>query len=213
MGNTNQNSNDLSWLGVTSEDIIEAGAGTKVKPLTFTRGFTDIPDYLLSVSIKVGDFSLEANLRDILYYGRDDFSELDDREIDKALDASSEFRISIGVAFAYLTAELEEAEHDLSFYEAQVLDASYERIIEEKKSIQGKVTQATLQATREEKIAEHISDPARRKKWNDLKIKVINLRRDVNIVRKVDDVLKDRTMLLMSISKRRFSERTGKFEG
>ena len=203
---------NIDKIGVTPDEIINEKASVRDFRRPFSeKGLTDVPEYLLNIKITVGDYNLEANLRDILYYGRSDISELDDREIDKALDASSEFRISVGIAYGYLKAQLEHEEYDLAMFEAKYLDEAHEILIAERQKVQGKITQATMQATREEKLAVLIGDPDRKGEWEMLKRRIIGLRRDVTIIQQVGKVLEDRTMLLMSISKRRFIERTGRF--
>lgn len=172
-------------------------------------GESDLPDDLLRINIHVGNFKLQQNLKDILYFGQRDIAAESDIEIDKILNASSEFRISVGVAFAYVQQEFDEQEYKFFMYEMQELDEAYKRVVAQRKAVTGKTTQAVLNVTKDERFAElfryqHVKDT-----WTKFKQNINALKRDMVILKRVDTALETRTMFLMAISKRRFIERTG----
>lgn len=196
--------------GVPRDDLIDAGLGDRgVKHIDKYSGLVNnIPVELLTIDIKIGDLKLKTNLRDVLYYGRDNVAEQEDQEIDKCLDASSEYRVSIGIAYAHLKCMLEELEHKHYIFEVEEMGKAMGRITQKKYDKMGKLTAYMLEAKKEEKIQEIFVIPTVKAHW-DNNIKMIRtLKRDIEILRRVDDVLKDRTTLLMGISKRRFQERT-----
>ena len=128
------------------------------------------------------------------------------------MDASSEFRVSIGIAYAYLKQTLEEEETDFTLFELRELERAYDRITERKQTLLNKVTQESLKASKDEKLAEMLSVDSVRITWVNRRKHISSLRRDLAILHKVDDALKDRTVLLMGISKRRFTERTSVYQ-
>jgi len=203
---------NIDVIGVTQADIIEEKATDPFPrlPIDPLVGFNpNLPNKLLSISIRIGDFKLETDLREILYFGRTDLSEQDDREIDRNLDACTEYRISVGIAYAYLKQTVEEAESDLTVFEAEQLEAAHRRIFEKKKALRGgKITQDVVQASKDEKLAEMLSISTIKKKWQNKLRALADLRRDVLILQRVDKALEDRPIMLMGIAKRRFTERT-----
>jgi len=199
-------------VGVSKRDIIEQGASLSPSPLVDSHD-TSIPDNLLSVDIRVHGHRLNFHLHDVLYYGRSDAEDLTDIEIDKSLDAISEYRISIGVAHAHIKAQIEEVEKQILMFEMDNLDRAAERVMEKKKAArQSRVTEETLRATHDEKFAEMLKDSGTRVTWSELKSNLTNLKRDALILKHVDQVLESRTTALIGISKRRFAERTKLFQ-
>ena len=207
----------IAKVGVSRNDAIDEGAVPKhlPKPDLVPLSYDPlIPEELLSIRIHVGESKLDLNMREILYYGRSSLTDQDDREIDKSLDASSEYRVSVGVAYAVLGRHLQDIENEFSMFELEHLNKAMQDLTMEKQAMQGgKITQATLSATKDEKLAKMLSDPMTKSIWETMRNQLADLRRDISILSKVDDILKDRTSFLMGISKRRFTERTNRDPG
>ncbi len=201
----------MAKIGVGANQAARVGVGVDpVNEDELKFEHSKLSKDLMHIDIKIGDFKLRQNMKDVLYFGEGcgSLDTLTDADLSQALFLSSEFRVTVGVAIAHLMWHLESLERAIFRFESKQMIAARDRLIEQRKEWRGgKVTEATLVTSKEEKMSEMLEDEEIAAMWEDSKEEIADCKRDLSILKSLDKSLEERTMVLQGIAKRKFIER------
>lgn len=174
------------------------------------RRYPELAEDLLVVKLQIGDHAFQQNLRKILYYGREDLESLEPSEIDTTLDAVSEWQITLAVAIAHLYHRLRGVDATIDEIRAEGVNKAEDRIIERRYAVLGRYTASVLQVSKDESWREFVDiDDPLYCEWMDKCGERSDLRKQIDIVESVADILKQRVTSLQGIARRSFYQHHG----